>query len=379
MKRRSISNAWKAGASSSPSSLGARFSDFTAKFVPGSEKARYVAMATPDGGYYVGLDTPSALHPQTLLAYRMNGENLEDEARRATLRLVIPVKYGIKNIKRIRPNRLRPETHAAGFLAAARLRFLRGALDGWVEKTITPGAIILLSGPVGAGKTTVARELLTILPRPTANIEGDTFRSFLVGAAAGEPGTKNFRTIMVSMAAAAVPYALAGCDVIVDFSIPPWFLDTARAVANVRSVPLDYVVLRPAEAVCAARAAGRAEGVITDYTRYRDLYKDFDGVETCTIRNDDSDAESCSHASARPQRRQVSTFVIVRGPVVSVTLNCSERAHGSSWLEYTSFTPRRVRGSNPCAPTIHTNNRAPPRAPSNVSCTDSASMSRRLF
>lgn len=79
---------------------GARFSDFTAKFAPGSEKAGYVAMTTPDARYYVGLDTPSAMHPQTLLAYQMNGKDLEDE-HGAPLRLVIPVKYGIKNIKRI--------------------------------------------------------------------------------------------------------------------------------------------------------------------------------------------------------------------------------------------------------------------------------------
>ena len=83
---------------------GARFSDFTAKFAPGSEQARYVAMSTPaeDGnaGYYVGLDMPSALHPQTLLAWQMNGEALANE-HGAPLRLVIPVKYGIKNIKRI--------------------------------------------------------------------------------------------------------------------------------------------------------------------------------------------------------------------------------------------------------------------------------------
>ena len=79
---------------------GVRFSDFTAKFAPGSEKAGYVGMATPDGGYYVVLDMPSALHPQTLLAYQMNGEDLADE-HGAPLRLAIPVKYGIKNIKRI--------------------------------------------------------------------------------------------------------------------------------------------------------------------------------------------------------------------------------------------------------------------------------------
>jgi hypothetical protein len=79
---------------------GARFSDFTAKFAPGSEKAAYVGMNTPDKQYYVGLDMPSALHPQTLLAYEMNGQPLNDR-HGAPLRLVVPVKYGIKNIKRI--------------------------------------------------------------------------------------------------------------------------------------------------------------------------------------------------------------------------------------------------------------------------------------
>ena len=61
---------------------------------------RYVAMLTPNEGYYVGLDMASALHPQTLLCYEMNGEPLALE-HGAPLRLVIPVKYGIKNLKRI--------------------------------------------------------------------------------------------------------------------------------------------------------------------------------------------------------------------------------------------------------------------------------------
>ncbi len=79
---------------------GARLADFTARFAPGSGKAAFVAMQTPGKDYYVGLDMPSALHPQTLLAYEMNGAPLTD-AHGAPLRLVIPVKYGIKNIKRI--------------------------------------------------------------------------------------------------------------------------------------------------------------------------------------------------------------------------------------------------------------------------------------
>ncbi len=61
---------------------------------------KYAALETPDGNYFVGLDIQSALHPQTLLCYEMNGRPLTPE-HGAPLRLVIPVKYGIKNLKQI--------------------------------------------------------------------------------------------------------------------------------------------------------------------------------------------------------------------------------------------------------------------------------------
>lgn len=88
------------GWSTVTSFAGALLSDFTAKFCAGSERAACVAMNTPDEVYYISIDMPSALHPQTLLAWEMNSEPLT-EAHGAPLRLVIPVKYGIKNIKRI--------------------------------------------------------------------------------------------------------------------------------------------------------------------------------------------------------------------------------------------------------------------------------------
>ena len=95
---------------------GARLVDFMEKYPPATQSGddpdvrknpddlvRYVAMETPDGGYYIGLDMKSALHPQTLLCYEMNGRPLEDLEvdHGAPLRLAIPTKYGIKNIKRI--------------------------------------------------------------------------------------------------------------------------------------------------------------------------------------------------------------------------------------------------------------------------------------
>lgn len=79
---------------------GARFADFTAKHAPEWRDAPYIALHTPDKEYFVGLDRASAMHPQTLLCYEINGQRLS-AAHGAPLRLVIPVKYGIKNIKRI--------------------------------------------------------------------------------------------------------------------------------------------------------------------------------------------------------------------------------------------------------------------------------------
>jgi hypothetical protein len=78
---------------------GARLADLIAKFPP-LHDPEFVSLETPDRGYYVGLEIESALHPQTLLAYEMNGAPLP-LLHGAPLRLAIPVKYGIKNLKRI--------------------------------------------------------------------------------------------------------------------------------------------------------------------------------------------------------------------------------------------------------------------------------------
>ena len=61
---------------------------------------KYVGLQTPDKGYYVGIDMPSALQRQTLLCYEMNGKPLPIN-QGYPLRLISPVKYGIKHLKRI--------------------------------------------------------------------------------------------------------------------------------------------------------------------------------------------------------------------------------------------------------------------------------------
>ncbi|MEO6611211.1 MAG: molybdopterin-dependent oxidoreductase [Chitinophagaceae bacterium] len=80
---------------------GVRFADFIKAYGLKDEAAmKYLGLSTPDKEYYVGIDMPSALHPQTLLCYELNDQPLPMN-QGYPLRLIIPVKYGVKSLKRI--------------------------------------------------------------------------------------------------------------------------------------------------------------------------------------------------------------------------------------------------------------------------------------
>jgi hypothetical protein len=82
---------------------GVRFSDAVAHIMPGKSFAdlpAYVSISTPDGQYFVGWEIEEMMHPQTILAYEMNGKPLTSE-HGAPLRIASPLKYGIKQLKRI--------------------------------------------------------------------------------------------------------------------------------------------------------------------------------------------------------------------------------------------------------------------------------------
>jgi DMSO/TMAO reductase YedYZ molybdopterin-dependent catalytic subunit len=86
---------------------GLRFDDLLRAYPPISQ-AKWVRLESsvnlgpwgnPDP-YYVSLDLSTARHPQTLLATHLNGKPLTVE-HGAPLRLLVPVKLGLKNIKAI--------------------------------------------------------------------------------------------------------------------------------------------------------------------------------------------------------------------------------------------------------------------------------------
>jgi len=80
---------------------GVKLSDFLSHYrLDSVAEKKYMGLETPNGEYYVGLERDSVLHPQTILAYEMNEKPISNE-HGAPLRLIVPVKYGIKNLKRI--------------------------------------------------------------------------------------------------------------------------------------------------------------------------------------------------------------------------------------------------------------------------------------
>jgi DMSO/TMAO reductase YedYZ molybdopterin-dependent catalytic subunit len=70
-----------------------------AKWVRVESSVNLDASGNPDP-YYVSIDLATARHPQTLLATHLNGQLLTVE-HGAPLRLLVPVKLGLKNAKAI--------------------------------------------------------------------------------------------------------------------------------------------------------------------------------------------------------------------------------------------------------------------------------------
>ena len=77
--------------------IGCSFSDI-ARMVRPAPEGRYVDFQSFDDGYHESWDIESAMHPQTVIAYGLDGKMLEP-AHGAPARLFSPIKLGYKNTK----------------------------------------------------------------------------------------------------------------------------------------------------------------------------------------------------------------------------------------------------------------------------------------
>jgi adenylate kinase family enzyme len=137
------------------------------------------------------------------------------------------------------------------------------------------GRLLVVTGPPGAGKSTVARILSAGFPL-SALVAGDDFFGFLdQGAIAPwlpEAAAQN-EVVTEAAAAAAGRFARGEHVVIYDGMIGPWLLPTFAATAA--APDLHYVILFPNEETCVERVRSRVGHGFTDLDATRHMYGEF--------------------------------------------------------------------------------------------------------
>ncbi|MFI9415312.1 AAA family ATPase [Nocardia gamkensis] len=140
------------------------------------------------------------------------------------------------------------------------------------------GEVIILTGPPGAGKTTVAELLAAGASRPTIHVTTDWFyrsiRTGFVPPYLPEAQRQN-EVVVDAIVASVATFACGGYDVVVDGIVGPWFLTPFRAAAERDLLELSYLVLRPDLDTTLARAQQRAGHELKDVEAITGLHTAF--------------------------------------------------------------------------------------------------------
>jgi predicted ABC-type ATPase len=137
------------------------------------------------------------------------------------------------------------------------------------------GALLIVTGPPGAGKSTVGRLVSAGFPNSVL-VQGDAFFAFVDRGAVApwQPGSEAQNDVVIEAAAlAAGRFARGDYVVVYDGVVGPWYLD--RFVATAAAPSAHYAVLLPDEQTCVERVATRVGHGFANEAATRDLHRQF--------------------------------------------------------------------------------------------------------